>query len=161
MRNGTYHPRLDAYGRNSAGGLIFTIASGPKKETPGVVRQIVYSLVSGSCVVDVMNGTALMTGKHCDQPLPQKWTIETARGDLKTCTLMQPQEERVQVQAGEWDSTRIECREKGAAPGQQRVNLYWYAPSVGAMVQAVHRTVDEAGTEISAITEQLVNYQPH
>jgi len=161
MRNGTYHPRLDAYGRNSAGGLIFTIASGPKKEMPGVMLQIAYSLAPGSCVVDVMNGTALLTGKHCDQPLPQKWTIETARGDVKTCTLVQPQEARVQGPAGEWDTTRIECREKGAGAGQQRVDLYWYAPSVGAMVKAVHRTVDEAGTELSTITEQLLSYQPH
>jgi hypothetical protein len=137
------------------------IGSGPKKEAPDAIRQIAYSLAPGGCVVDVMNGASLVKGKHCDQPLLQKWTIETARGDLKTCTLMQPQEERVQVPAGEWDSTRIECRQKGTAPGQERVNLYWYVPSVGAMVKAVHRTIDEAGTEISSITEQLESYQPH
>jgi len=160
MKKGTYFPRLDAFGRNSAGGLIFTIASGPKKETTAVVNQTIYALAADACVVDVVNGTALMSGTSCGQSLPESWTIENPRGGVRTCMLMQPATERVSVPSGEFNTTRIECREKAGTPEQHRVTVYWYAPTIGAMVKAVHRTLDSAGTEISSITEQLVNYQP-
>jgi hypothetical protein len=160
MKEGTYAPRLDAYARNNADGLIFTIESGPKKATPRAVLQTLYALAADACVVDVMNGTALMSGTGCERPLPehQPWTIKDQWG-TQTCELMRPATERVSVPGGEFDATKIECRDNSPESGRRTVNTYWYAAALGMMVKAVHRQIDSSGTEVSSVAEQLVSYE--
>jgi hypothetical protein len=162
VNEGTYSPRLDAIARNNADGLIFTIASGPKTEAARTktILQTLYALAADACVVDVMNGTALMSGTGCERPLPehQAWTIKDRWG-TQTCELMRPATERVSVPAGEFDATKIECRNNEATSGRRTVNNYWYAATLGMMVKAVHRQIDSSGTEVSSVAEQLVSYE--
>lgn len=162
VKKGTYSPRLDAYGRNAEGGMIFAIGQGPKQhELPGKhIVQTIYALNPDACIVDVMNGMALMNGAGCNRPLPKHWTIQDRRNSTYACELMQPEKEHIVTAAGEFDATKIECRETSAAPNKQLTATYWYVPSIGSMVKAVHRAVDADGTELYLIREQLVEYHP-
>lgn len=161
VKRGPYAPRLDAWARNGAGGIIFTIASGPKKEAPkNTILQTYYGLGAEDCIVDVFSGVALATGASCAQPLPtdRSWVAKDQQKVTYECHLMPSPLEHVSVPAGEFDATKIECRKNIGAESERQLINYWYVPSIGAMVKTIYHSFDAAGAERSIIME-LASYQ--
>lgn len=160
-----YAPRLDAWGVNSAGGVIFTVAQGPKIEvkTPGegtTILRTVYAIGKDECATDLITGASLLKGAACGIPMKESWTFTSPTNRSYSCNLLQPSTEHLSLAGGEFATMRIACSHTDNE-GNSIQYSYWYAASIGAMTKSVERTLDKSGVEISLVTAELVSYQPH
>jgi TonB family protein len=166
---------LMAFSMKHVQSLIVPESSGGAVEatTHVDVGTVLYFLDSGACVVDVLNGIALMSGAGCDQPLPKEgsWTVSLPLAKMNSnlnyqnnktaiCSVTRADTQKTTVPAGSFDTVEIACALPDDSKGHAVSATYWYARDIGIMVKCSTRATDSSSNEVWSTTEELQAYEP-
>jgi hypothetical protein len=149
----------------TAGGEILVSLSDPALPSDRQIAQMLPPVSAKGCIVDVLTGIEVLSGKACRQPLVagSKWTREFKSGKNKIrLTTEYVELGEVKVAAGSFPTHHFEVENLVISPhGTTRFHRsYWYAPSVRAMVIMRTQNFDVEGNPTVKLVSALKEFTP-